>query len=757
MRYVNAIFYKTMGMFALLLCAGGFLLFTTPGADAFINVVRFILPGQLRIQHVSGNVITGLSVTELTYVDRTTRLHLLHADARWVMTMHPLDLRLQLDHVQVQYKDRLVGLQGHGQLFAPFAVFATLHIDPMIPSAGGLRGHLNMTGDRRCYRLSGQFAGALPTPIAMVGHLNQLSELNTTLSIGPNRLTLSGVLPNEWQLSALIPEPQALHPALRGLTTTIEANGTFQGLKQGQLHINIRPGRFQSAEVPSMQPLLFQGGELSIDLTPDALNATGAFALDANEPLKMSLQLPQFDWQQFASFTHKMNGQLDFQVKSLDFLQALSPMIYQPKGQLSAQLKASGVLAHPDLQGTLTLRNASVSFPEAGVVLRSIQATLHSHNQHWEGSGSIVEQDGHQLILTGQGEIAPQLMGSVLVNGDHFPILKTAEYAIQASPQLTVQIHPNALDITGTFGIPSARFKPMVFSNTLNVTGDAVFVEETQTSTSKMLPITADVRVQLGDDVLIDTQGLHGLLGGALEMKQSLERSLSAIGELTIREGHYRAYGQDLAIDHGQLLFTGGALSNPNISLRAVKSFNNAAQFAGSNQLFDFNASNIQPIAFANHVTVGIDVSGYLNAPKIKLFAVPSSVSQADILSMLILGKPANQASQSGGKLLLTAMSAMNLDSGTKGLQLLSQLKEALGFDFDVQSRAATSSQSTSSTTFVVGKSLSKRLYLSYNVGVLQENSNVLTLKYLLNRYFSVQLSTNNVGNGVDLLYTASP
>ena len=105
----------------------------------------------------------------------------------------------------------------------------------------------------------------------------------------------------------------------------------------------------------------------------------------------------------------------------------------------------------------------------------------------------------------------------------------------------------------------------------------------------------------------------------------------------------------------------------------------------------------------------------------------------------------------------MTAMSAMNLDSGTKGMQLLTQLKDALGVDFDVQSRPSTSNSTASDTSVVLGKSLSKRLYLSYNVGVFQENSNVLTLKYLLNRYFSVQVTTNNVGNGLDLLYTASP
>lgn len=745
MRYFYAVIYRIIALMVLLLGALFFLLYTTLGANTLINAARVVLPGQLHVKHLTGNVIKGLSIDELTYVDGKIEAQLMHGEVTWLLVRSPWDLTLVLRQGQLQYQNQRIEVQGQGQLWPPFALSAVLHSE---------RGHLHIAGDAACYRWNGQLMGGMP--IQVVGSLSQLSQLDTTLSMGPNRLTVTGVLPGALQLTALIPEPSTLHPVLNGFTTTLEANGTFHGLKQGQLDIKLAPGRFQSSE---MNPIPFQGGTLSIHVTPDALVATGAFRLDDNEQLSLSLQLPQLNWQQVASLTQPMTGQMDFQVKSLDFLEAITPAIQHPHGQLSAQLKAHGALGHPDVEGTLMLKNAGVSLPEIGLGLTAIDATLHSHNQQWDLTGLISEQDGHQLTLRGQGTLSPKWQGSVLLNGDHFPILRTAEYAIQASPQLTMQLNPDALDITGTIVVPSARFKPMTFSNTVNVTGDAVFVQDTQSSWFSALPIMADVRIQLGDDVLIDTQGLHGLLGGALQMKQSPKRPLSAIGELTIREGRYRAYGQNLAIDHGQLLFTGGALSNPNISLRAVRSFNNTAELADSNQLFDFNASNIQPIAFANHVTVGIDVSGYLNSPKIKLFSVPSSLSQADILSMMILGKPASQASQSGGKLLLTAMSAMNLDSGTKGLQLLSQLKDALGFDFDVQSRTPTSNQQASdgTTTFMVGKSLSKRLYLSYNVGVFQENSNTLTLKYLLNRYFSLQVSTNNVGNGLDLLYTASP
>ena len=152
-------------------------------------------------------------------------------------------------------------------------------------------------------------------------------------------------------------------------------------------------------------------------------------------------------------------------------------------------------------------------------------------------------------------------------------------------------------------------------------------------------------------------------------------------------------------------------------------------------------------------------MTGHLNAHKIKLFSIPANLSQADILSMLLLGKPASQASKSGGQLLLTAISSMNLDTGTKGLQLLSQLKQTLGIDFNLQNNTRynqATSPNADNTALVVGKSLSKRLYLSYNIGLLQTDSNVFTLKYLLNKFFSIQVTASDTGSGLDLLYTHS-
>lgn len=156
---------------------------------------------------------------------------------------------------------------------------------------------------------------------------------------------------------------------------------------------------------------------------------------------------------------------------------------------------------------------------------------------------------------------------------------------------------------------------------------------------------------------------------------------------------------------------------------------------------------------------LGVEVTGRLTRPKIQLFSEPATLSQADILSMLVLRRPANQADKAGGQLLLAAISSMNLGSDTKSLQLLEQLKQTAGIDFNIQTNTnynQLTNTTSNNTSFMVGKSLSKRLYLSYNIGLSQTDTNMLTLRYLLNKFFSIQVSNSDTSSAIDFLYTSN-
>ena len=201
-------------------------------------------------------------------------------------------------------------------------------------------------------------------------------------------------------------------------------------------------------------------------------------------------------------------------------------------------------------------------------------------------------------------------------------------------------------------------------------------------------------------------------------------------------------------------------MDNPGINLRAAKKIDTTtASTSGTNQTFDFNNSNLQNANVRGNISVGVEVTGRLTDPKIILFSNPAILSQADILSMLVLGRPASQANKAGGQLLLAAITSMNLGNGTNGAQLLEQLKKNLGFDLNVQTTSnynLATNQISDSTAVVVGKSISKRIYLSYNVGLSQSDPNVLTLKYLLNKFYSIQVISSTKSNGIDILYTSS-
>ena len=825
MKYLKSVIYHIFFLIVLLIAGVFFFLTTTSGLHTLIKIAELGLPGHLKIQHVDGSLIQGISLTELTYSDARANIHISHGHLVWTMTMHPwhqnivlnhvdiitLNLHrsesmsiknksdgdvaltllpfhlqinqliihdLQIDHMKARelqltasldnthwviqqlkatYDNQYIGIEAKGQLQPASVLSATLHIDPVSPLSYALKGKIDLTKDNTDYSWHGEFTGRFP--VTVKGTLRDFKRLDSTLSWGLNRFTINGNLPDQLTFNAFIPQPESLHPALAHLKTAINLNGAIGGSQHGDVNVAISPGVYQLPSNSSIPLIAFQGGNMSITLTPDALQATGELTIDPHEIIKMSLRLPKFNVYQATSAQQSINGQLSLKVNSLDFLSGLSPVMTNLHGQLSADLMLNGSLGKPSVEGILNIVDAGVSIPEMGIVLNSIQATFLSHNKQWDLIGSVDNDGGHGVTIKGKGEFLPRLLGAVTITADEFPLLKTADYSMTVSPKLTVTLNENVLDITGMIEVPTARFKPMMFSNTVNLTDDAVFVNNDLEKTSPFMHVKADVLIKPGSDVVIDAQGLYGILGGKIHLIQPLDGSMIAAGELTIRDGRYKAYGQDLAINHGQLLFAGATPENPRISLRAVRTFNNTSQFSGSDQLFDFNASNLQPIDFGNHMTVGIDVSGYLNSPKVKLFSVPSSLSQSDILSMLLLGKPANQASKSGGQLLLTAISAMNLNSGTQGMQLLSQLKQSLGLDFDVKSNSISnndSSKPVGDTAFVVGKSLSKRLHLSYSVGIFQENSNVLILKYLLNKYFSLQVTASSSGNGLDFLYQHS-
>ncbi|KTD32364.1 periplasmic protein [Legionella moravica] len=709
--------------------------------------------------------------------------------------------KITIDSLKFNYlKDTVY---GHIKLAleAPYALSGSISLNQNNSNQAEIHGTLGFGGDSTQLRWTGEIQG--PALLSVSGSLNNLSEIDQIIKwrngswpvSEDNRIyspegrlkisgtlpdinielkskvnqnhqnnwqinsTIKGTLPLKWNFNASISQTQSPESKAEGVHSNLSITGELYDINTGVMSLTVAPGHYQMAKDSPLPILKFAGGTVNVSLTPKALSGKGTLKIDSNTQMNLKFNLPGFKLNNGMPDTQPISADLTLLVNSFDFLKSLSSDITNPKGHLSASLKAKGTLNKLLFESTLKLTKASVSIPKLGLNLNPVEITVLAKKKKWEANGTI-HSSNKKLVLKGQGAISPKPEGELNLQGADFPILNTKEYQINISPQLKLSASPDHVALAGTVLIPYAQIKPQSFTNSQTVSDDIVFTTQQEKQPPAPMNTSIDIKVEMGEQVELTFKGLHATLAGAVNLKQLPQGPMTANGELNVTQGEYKAYGQDLAIEQGELIFTGGRLDNPGINLRAAKKIDTtSSSITSSNKLFDFNNNNLQNANLRGNISVGVEVTGRLNSPKIQLFSNPSILSQADILSMLVLGRPASQANKAGGQLLLAAISSMNLGTGTNGAQLLDQLKQNLGFDLNVQTNSnfnLVTNQVSDNTALVVGKALSKRMYLSYNVGLSQADPNVLTLKYLLNKFLSIQVSSSDAGNGIDFLYTSN-
>ena len=231
------------------------------------------------------------------------------------------------------------------------------------------------------------------------------------------------------------------------------------------------------------------------------------------------------------------------------------------------------------------------------------------------------------------------------------------------------------------------------------------------------LPVFAQVQVNLGDRVQIEGYGLKGRLRGQLQVSERPGRATRALGEISVT-GTYQAYGQDLDIERGRLLFS-GPVTNPNLDIRAVR--------------------RVQAD------TAGLAVTGNVAQPVLEVYSVPA-MDQAEALSYLVLGRPLRQATSSGDMDALgTAATAVT----TAGGDLLAK---SLGARLGLDDVGVGTSRELGAGALTMGKYLSPRLYLGYGRSLF-DGSQLVTLRYRLNEQLELEVQSGSQDNKAGLNY----
>jgi translocation and assembly module TamB len=392
----------------------------------------------------------------------------------------------------------------------------------------------------------------------------------------------------------------------------------------------------------------------------------------------------------------------DFRARAADanILPIVFPEIDNAAGLLTAAGTVRGTIAKPQIDGRIQLENGEFDSYRVNLALRDLNlvANLVGNELFFNGKGRAGEGE-----LNVGGRFAWQdgvSRGNLQIRGENLLVADLPEYRVVASPDLNFAIDGRNLSATGTVKIPSALVQPADLSGSVQASEDARYVGEHDAEREGRLIVNSDVRIDMGDDVRVESFGLQGRIGGGVATIIRTGETPIGRGELSVTEGRYEAYGQTLEIARGKLLFEASPLSDPALDIEARRK--------------------------VETIVVGLNVRGTLQQPRLSFFSEPS-MPQTQIVSYLLVGKPIDSMQSGDAATVNSARDALAMQGG--GL-LASQIGRRIGLE-EVGVESTTDSTGETNQQLVLGKFLSPRLFISYGIS-LTESINTLKLRYTI-------------------------
>lgn len=466
--------------------------------------------------------------------------------------------------------------------------------------------------------------------------------------------------------------------------------------------------------------LWFNAGQLiQIEGTEEQLN--GSYAVRASDVEgRITGQITITD----PFGTQQLESRTEVAFEELQIVSLLVPQLQNVNGRLFGDFAVGGSLKQPVVQGALSLENGSAEIPEVGISVQALNARVLSP-QNDESPFTLeahAESDGGHLDITGEYSLQNQT-ASVRMEGENFEAMETRDLHLFVSPNLQFDYTPAAVHLTGILHIPRAQVSPPNFETVQRSSPDTVVLrnDDRVWENQSSLPYNVDVQVTLGERVNVSAYGFEGRINGGLRVIEQPNQETSAIGNINVVTGQYELYGQQLNVDRGTLVYSGGALSNPGLDLRVSRQFE------------------------SEQTTVGARVGGSLRAPRLNLFSTPQ-MQDAEILSYLVLGRGFSEENSEDQNLFLQASLALGLQGGNI---LGERLSNTLGVDEIVLDGGNT----IESTALYIGKQISPRLYVRYGVGLVEPVSTFF-IRYRISDYLSFETQTGTLGSGADLFYT---
>ena len=559
---------------------------------------------------------------------------------------------------------------------------------------------------------------------------------NTCLQDGQIQLCAAGEMHPDGSLQArysLHDVPLALANVLAP-TLPIALEGTLQG--EGDIRRDAQGALFGRAEIRSptgqlAQRLSDEGDEkqtllryddlvLAATLSGPDAQASVRARLDERGSLDGQVSLNGLD-----QALTPLRGQVSLGLPSLAPVALFVPQLAELSGSVDSRIGIAGTMQEPKLSGYVRANDVAADVPALGLHLKEGRLEAAPREDGTVRlSGRIASGDGDVQF---DGNATQEGMIHVNVSGKKFLAADIPSANVLVSPTLEFVRNEEGMKLTGEVEVPKAKVNlqklPRGGKKVQQASSDVVVIDEHTTEQEvASTPLVANITVILGEKVEITGFGLQAQVQGRLGVREMPGQPTTGSGEVRI-QGQYKAYGQDLTIKQGQILFAGTPIDNPRLNIEAVREIDE------------------------QDVTAGLRITGTAQAPQLTVFSDPA-MGESNALAYLVTGKPLDQVGQGDEDSGMLQSAAQSLGTAAGGL-LAKNIGKRLGVDeVSVQESEALGG----GAAFTVGQYLSPRLFLSYGVGLF-EPGEVITMRYKLSKALALQAERGPVDTRAGLRY----
>ena len=404
-----------------------------------------------------------------------------------------------------------------------------------------------------------------------------------------------------------------------GLTLSSTLNGQAtggispDGAIQAKADFTLSPGLLEMET--EVEPLRVQLGPSTLQARVEGDRATTQLALDLGNLGRIDAKTRINDFKTSPQLSGTLKGGLN----DLAVISAFVPELQDVKGHLNADLKLSGPLQSPAVSGLLKLADFSAEVPKMALHIVDTELTAQSNGNAPLKIQGVAHSGEGELQISGELDPGSKAL-KLKIKGKAFQVANAASIKATLSPDLRIEMNSKGMKVDGELLIPSAYINADGGDgeqSTVSVSSDVVVIKKDgeEPPKSKASAINLNVRVVLGEDIKVEAKDFSGALKGNLVVTQTPELAPRGTGTIEVVNGDYVVYGQQLKIERGRILFSGGPVDNPRLDMDVARRVE------------------------AYDVTAGAKIRGTAQAPLLQLYSDPA-MPDAAILSYMLLGQP---------------------------------------------------------------------------------------------------------------------